>query len=319
MLIEFSGLFSDCKSLKYLPNISKWLLKDNPQVDKPIYIGNNFKCNISYEFNSNNSGKSLAYLFYNCSSLISLPDISNWKTKTILIMEGMLWGCSSLISLPDISKWNIENITHINHLFSECSSLKYLSDISNWVMTNVLDLSFLFYLCSSLITLPDISKWDASNAKNFRYMFSGCSNLKVLPNIIKWKTNKVTDMSFTFYSCPSIVRFPDISKWINENHKIKIDKIIDNNTSSYENTDWNMSNEEKSISIITNSIKNNSLKSEKKKLKSEKSEDSKEQKIISSGNNESHIDNIYEKYKYFNDFDNNSNVVQEYYDNFYNK
>ena len=49
-------------------------------------------------------------MFSNCSSLISLPDISKWNTKNVEDMSLMFNGCKSLISLPDISKWNIKNI-----------------------------------------------------------------------------------------------------------------------------------------------------------------------------------------------------------------
>ena len=48
-------------------------------------------------------------IFFGCSSLISLPDISKWNTNNVTNMEGLFANCSSLISLPDISKWNTNN------------------------------------------------------------------------------------------------------------------------------------------------------------------------------------------------------------------
>ena len=39
--------------------------------------------------------------------------------------------CKSLISLPDISIWNTSNITDFSYLFSGCNSLLSLPDISN--------------------------------------------------------------------------------------------------------------------------------------------------------------------------------------------
>ena len=39
-------------------------------------------------------------MFYNCSSLDSLPDISKWDTKNVTDMNDMLSGCSSLKSFP---------------------------------------------------------------------------------------------------------------------------------------------------------------------------------------------------------------------------
>ena len=51
--------------------------------------------------------QNISKMFYYCSSLISLPDISKWNTNNIIDMSGIfggdcLCGCSSLLSLPDI-------------------------------------------------------------------------------------------------------------------------------------------------------------------------------------------------------------------------
>jgi len=56
-------------------------------------------------------------MFAGCSSLISLPDISNWNTKNIEDMYSLFCNCSSLISLPDISKWDIKNVKTISLMF----------------------------------------------------------------------------------------------------------------------------------------------------------------------------------------------------------
>ena len=38
--------------------------------------------------------------------------------------------CESLKSFPDISKWEIQNINNMSYMFSYCKSLKTLTDIS---------------------------------------------------------------------------------------------------------------------------------------------------------------------------------------------
>ena len=43
-------------------------------------------------------------MFYECSSLSSLPDISKWNTNNITDMSNTFCWCKSLSSLPDISK-----------------------------------------------------------------------------------------------------------------------------------------------------------------------------------------------------------------------
>ena len=54
----------------------------------------------------------MSYMFYNCSSLSFLPDISKWNTNNVNDMKGIFSECKSLESLPDISKWNSNKIIH---------------------------------------------------------------------------------------------------------------------------------------------------------------------------------------------------------------
>ena len=74
------GLFSECCSLKYLPDISKWNTSNLIKID---------------------------YILYGCSSLEYLPDISKWNIENIKSMVGSFNGCSLLKSLSDISKVKI--------------------------------------------------------------------------------------------------------------------------------------------------------------------------------------------------------------------
>ena len=65
----------------------------------------------------------ISFMFYRCSSLISLPDISKWNTDKVIDMSWMFYGCSSLSSLPDISKWNTDKVIDMSGMFEGCSSL----------------------------------------------------------------------------------------------------------------------------------------------------------------------------------------------------
>ena len=55
----------------------------------------------------------MSYIFNNCSSLLSLTDISKWNINNVTEMSYMFSDCSSLSSLPDISKWNTIFVTKI--------------------------------------------------------------------------------------------------------------------------------------------------------------------------------------------------------------
>ena len=46
----------------------------------------------------------MSRMFFQCSSLESLPDISKWDNRNVKNMSDMFCGCSSLEPLPDILK-----------------------------------------------------------------------------------------------------------------------------------------------------------------------------------------------------------------------
>ena len=62
----------------------------------------------------------MSYMFYNCRSLISLPDISKWNTANVKDMTCMFYNCSSLKSFPDISKWKLNKELDKKDMFNGC-------------------------------------------------------------------------------------------------------------------------------------------------------------------------------------------------------
>ena len=216
-IIDASYMFSGCKSLILLPDISKW------KTNKVINMSNMFRLCESLislpDISKWNTSKSIDMnsLFEGCKSLISLPDISNWKTNNVTNMSYMFNRCKCLISLPDISNWNTNNVTKMEYMFNECYLLKSLPDISNWSINNVTDINSIFEGCKSLISLPDISKWITENVTNMSSIFCGCESLISLPDISKWNINNVTNMSSMFCGCKSLISLPDISKWNTNN------------------------------------------------------------------------------------------------------
>ena len=176
-VINMSYMFSCCRLLLSIPDISKW--------------------------NTNNV-TNMSYMFSNCKLLSSLPDISKWNTSNVTDMSLMFSFCTSLSSLPDISKWNTSNVKNMSYIFSYCKSLSSLPDISKWTINNVKDMTAMFQYCSSLSSLPDISKWNTNNVTNMSGMFYKCSLLSSLPDISKWNTDNVTKMDDMFTNCKKI-------------------------------------------------------------------------------------------------------------------
>ena len=54
--------------------------------------------------------KNISFMFSECISLVSLPDLSKWDISNVRDMRKMFEQCNSLISLPDISRWNTTNV-----------------------------------------------------------------------------------------------------------------------------------------------------------------------------------------------------------------
>ena len=98
-------MFSECKSIKQLPDISKW--------------------NIS---NVND----ISDMFSKCILLEYLPDISKWKTSKVTNMSRLFKNCISLTKLPNISIWYTNNVERMDYIFAGCSSLSSLPDTSKW-------------------------------------------------------------------------------------------------------------------------------------------------------------------------------------------
>ena len=119
-------------------NICKMIIDDKEyEIKEKFNIKNYNKKILKIKLKGFDNITNMSFIFYNCSSLSSLPDITKWNTKKVAIRSYMFYTCRSLPSLPDISKWNINKVT---------------------------DISYMLYICSSLSSLPDISKWNTNNA-----------------------------------------------------------------------------------------------------------------------------------------------------------
>ena len=65
-------------------------------------------------------------MFYNCQSLVKIPDISKWNSTNVSNIEDLFSGCKSL-TLPNISKWKNHNIQKTNFSFYEPTSISNFS------------------------------------------------------------------------------------------------------------------------------------------------------------------------------------------------
>ena len=73
------------------------------------------------------------------------------EIKNVTNMRRIFYNCRSLVSLPDISKWNTFNVTTMKYMFKNCSSLKSFPDISKWKLNKELDKQYMFKGCDERI------------------------------------------------------------------------------------------------------------------------------------------------------------------------
>jgi len=99
-------------------NIYK-LIIDNKEykITKNYKIKDDNKNILKIKLKGINNVTNMSFMFYECSSLLSLPDISKSNTNNISNLSYMFYECSSLLSLPDITKWNTSNITDMSFMF----------------------------------------------------------------------------------------------------------------------------------------------------------------------------------------------------------
>ena len=141
-------------------------------------------------------------------------DISN-----VTDMYSMFFGCSNLIKLPDISKWNTENLENIGFLFYNCSKIMKIPDISKWNVNKIKIIDNLFGNCNSNLVLPDISKWNIKNTEIIKQVFNNNSYI----------SNSITSINFSLETPNSAnLSNTSLSSFHSKNDEQNIIKYEDN-------------------------------------------------------------------------------------------
>ena len=159
----------------------------------------------------------LVNLFYNCTSLQSVP---LFNTINVTSMQNMFYACYSLQSVPlfntisvtnmvsmfngcyslqSVPLFNTINVTNMGAMFQGCYSLQ---SVPLFNTTNVTNMSIMFYGCVSLQSVP---LFNTINVTSMSSMFRFCSSLQSVP---LFNTSNVTNMSVMFDSCQSLNFIP---------------------------------------------------------------------------------------------------------------
>ena len=154
----------------------------------------------------------------------SLESISfnNIDTSRVTNMEGMFRDCTSLVSLVNISKFDTRNVTDIGGMFQKCGLLTEL-DVSNFNTGNVKSMWGTFNGTKSLTSL-NLSGWDTGKVTNMRYMFYEDFKLSGEITISNSDLKTDTTNAFSGTSTASDARF--VVKYSDES-KVLAQKLVD--------------------------------------------------------------------------------------------
>ena len=111
----------------------------------------------------------------------------------------MFDNCSSLTTIPEI---DTSNGTNLSYMFRKCESLKSIP-ICNTNKNK--DFKYIFSYCSALTTIPEI---DTSNGKSFSSMFRDCLSLTTIPTL---NTSKGVEHESMFNGCSALIAVPPLN------------------------------------------------------------------------------------------------------------
>ena len=100
-----------------------------------------------------------SYGFYECTSLISIPENLFANCTNVTTFEGTFWTCESLTSIPENLFANCPNATTFTRTFSDCIKLKSIPENLFVNCLNVTDFIGTFYGCTGLTGEP-IKLWE---------------------------------------------------------------------------------------------------------------------------------------------------------------
>ena len=187
--------------------------------------------------------ENMSYMFYNCTSLISLPNIRNFDMKNVTNMSYMFYNCTNLediLFLPlNLKKANMylycsssndfENL-EIYYQFENGTELIKL--FGEKFVDNNRDNCYLLIdekqvkLCSEYKLndkekeqkFLEIKLIEINIIENMSYMFYNCTSLTSLPNLKQWHKNELFDDSIILGSHREDIFYYDFYRNNNENN-----------------------------------------------------------------------------------------------------
>ena len=233
---DFSALFASCSSLTTISGIDSWTGSNATNVAS-MFDGDAKLEKLDLTKFNPSKATDFSYMFYHCTALSSVGDLSKWtgsnatnvssmfdgdEALTSLDLTnfnpsgatslfGMFSGCSKLTSVGDLNKWTGSNATNVAYMFNGDEALTSL-DLTNFNPSKSTSFSGMFSKCTALTSVGDLSQWTGSNATNVTYMFNGCDALESL-DLTNFNPRQATNLSAMFSYCGSLKDLSSINSW----------------------------------------------------------------------------------------------------------
>ena len=128
-------------------------------------------------FSKNTFAYCFVYLFYNCSSLVTAPELPA-KTLAANCYQAMFRGCTSLEAAPELPA-SILTYACYYEMFRGCTSLEAAPELTATTLADSCYIGMFGY-CSSLVTAPELPVTTLA-PKCYWGMFSFCTALTKAP------------------------------------------------------------------------------------------------------------------------------------------
>ena len=192
------------KFVKNNQNYCKLTINDEPIEFKEIYKNKNKSREITIKLNMNKNVTNMSYMFYNCSSLLTLENYSELDISNVTDMSYMFYGCTNLHNINNYESWDTSKVKNMSHMFYQCLSIEFFDGKTKWNISSVDDMSYMFYECEKLKYITNIQFWNTANVTNMSHMFYGCSSLSNLYGVNKWIISKLIKKDDMFHECTNI-------------------------------------------------------------------------------------------------------------------
>ena len=143
------------------------------------------------------------------SGVLVVPELKDEKVyitfkKDLNSLEKIFYECTSLQSIPESLFAHNPNVTNFTYAFYGCSALTTIPENLFANCPKVTDFSCTFWGCSALTTIPENLFANCPKVTSFSYVFAGCSTLTTIPENLFANCPKVTDFSYAFYNCTAV-------------------------------------------------------------------------------------------------------------------